>query len=512
MQLFRGIYSGQLNGKHDLFAKRLQFVWFGGVCFSHRDMPDYMRYRSDLPELNGSRDEAVTYVPIGGAQPYFLGRFYSNMEENSTTLGSNITYNFVVDETIILKPVLKFGAYLEQKERSFLARNIGYTQAVNFDQNLRYVPIDQLFQPENINTNGVIKIDEQSNPNDSYQAGSMLNAFYASVSLPFTSKIKAILGVRVEDYTQTMKSATTERIIDETYHSTDFFPSLNLSYSFNDKMLVRAAYGKTINRPEFRERAPFSFYDFDFNLNKSGNVFLRDALIENVELRWEYYPSLSEMINFGVFYKHFTNPIESVFEPGAGSGGAKNFSFSNAESAVSYGLELDFRKSLAGLLANTQMLDKLSLVFNASLIHSEITIGKGSGSGRDTDNRPLQGQSPFIVNTGLFYNNEEQNVQVNLQYNIIGKRIYSVGFTTLDRSRVEYPDVYEMPRNLVDLTISKTFRNNISVKFGVSDLLNQKAVLLQNANEDAHFDVNSDQILQQYKPGSLFSLTLGYKF
>jgi outer membrane receptor for ferrienterochelin and colicin len=509
-QLFRGIYAGQLSGKHDFLLGRLQVNWLTGYSYSLRNMPDYKRFRSDLTELNGDPSESVIYVPIGGAQPYFLGRFYSDMEENSYTAGFNLTYNVVKSETKTFRPVLKAGAYFEEKDRWFLARNIGYTQAIGFNQELRSLPINELFAPENINDFGGIKIDEQSNPNDSYQAYSTLYAYYVSASLPFSDKVKLVAGLRVEDYTQRMVSATTERKIDEVFQKTDFFPSVNLSYSFNDKMLVRTAYGRTINRPEFRERAPFSFYDFDYNLNKTGNIFLKDALIDNAEIRWEYYPSLSEMINFGFFYKHFTSPIESVFEPGAGSGGAKNFSFSNAESAYSYGVELDFRKSLGGILTST-VLDNFSLVFNASLIKSEVTIGSGSGSGRDTDNRPLQGQSPYIVNAGLFYNNEDHNLQVNLQHNIIGKRIYSVGFTTLDRSRVEYPDVYEMPRNLLDLSVSKSFSNNITLRLGISDLLNQTNVMLQDAKEDGKFDKKTDQILQIYRPGTLYTFSINYK-
>lgn len=510
-QLYRTIYTGQLSGKHDFFDKQTQIQWLGGYSTSNRDMPDNKRYRSDLEEVNGSRDNAIIYVPIGGAQPYFLGRFYSEMDETTITGSLNITQKISFGEGTLFKPVLKAGAYIEEKDRSFLARNIGYTQAINFNLDLRLLPIDQLFAPENINNNGGIKIDEQSNPQDSYEATSSLKAYYGMLTLPVTSKIKIIGGIRIEDYTQTMKSATTDGPVNEVYQKTDLLPSVNIAYSFSDKMLVRGAYGKTVNRPEFRERAPFNFYDFNFNVNKKGNIFLADANINNMELRWEYYPTVSEMINFGGFYKKFENPIESGFEAGAGSGGAKNFRPMNAKSAVNYGLELEVRKSLAGLF-NSAFFDKLMVVFNGAIIKSEVEIGTGIGSGRDTDNRPLQGQSPYIVNTGLFYNNEDKGLQVNLLYNTFGKRIYSVGYTNADRTRVLYPDVYEMPRHLLDFTANKTFKNNVSIKLGITDLFNQKSIFLQDANEDEKFEKNNDQILQSSRPGTLFTLGIGYKF
>lgn len=510
-QLYRTIYTGQLTGKHDFFDKKTQIQWIGGYSSSNRDMPDNKRYRSDLEEVNGSRDNAIIYVPIGGAQPYFLGRFYSEMDETTKSGALNITQNIIFGEGSLFKPVVKAGAYFEEKDRTFSARNIGYTQAVNFNLDLRLLPVNELFAPENINNNGGVKIDEQSNPQDSYKATGSLKAYYGMVTLPLSSSIKVVGGIRIEDYTQTMKSATTDGPVNPVYQHTDFLPSVNIAYSFSDKMLIRAAYGKTLNRPEFRERAPFNFYDFNFNVNKKGNIFLEDASIDNIELRWEFYPTVSEMINFGGFFKHFDNPIESGFEPGAGSGGAKNFRPMNANSAISYGLELEVRKSLAGLL-NSAIFDNLMFVLNGALIKSEVEIGTGAGSGRDTDNRPLQGQSPYIINAGIFYNNEDKGLQVNLLYNTFGQRIYSVGYTNVNRTQVLYQDMYEMPRHLMDFTASKTFKNNISVKVGITDIFNPKSIFLQDANEDEKFEKIGDQLNQSSRPGTLFTLGVGYKF
>ncbi len=508
-QVYRTIYTGQFNGQHTFFDKLTEVQWIAGYGFTNRQMPDYKRYRSDLQEVNGDRSDAIIYVPNGAAQPFFLGRFYSEMEENSKSLSVNLTQKIRINSLPQFKPVLKAGAYLEEKDREFLARNIGFAHEHLFDQQLRSLPIDQFFQPENIKP-GHLKVDEQSNPNDSYQATSSLKAYYLSASIPFTTKLTLVSGVRIEDYTQTMVSATTSGPVNEIYQSTDLFPSFNLSYSINDKSLVRAAYGKTINRPEFRERAPFSFYDFNYNFNKKGNVFLQDALIDNFDLRWEFYPSASEMVNIGGFYKKFENPIETMFEPGAGSGGAKNFSLNNAESAYSYGIEVDARKSLSGII-DAKILDNFSVLLNAALIRSEITIGAGAGHGRDTDNRPLQGQSPYILNTGIYYSNDANGWQANILYNVVGERIFSTGFWTSDRQILEYPDVWEMPRNIIDLSVTKTFSNNFNVRLGVSDILNQKVILLQDANQDDELNSNNDQILQSYRPGSLITFTIGYK-
>ena len=40
------------------------------------------------------------------------------------------------------------------------------------------------------------------------------------------------------------------------YEYSDLFPSVNTTYKINDKHQLRLSYGKTVNRPEFREVSP----------------------------------------------------------------------------------------------------------------------------------------------------------------------------------------------------------------------------------------------------------------
>ena len=73
-----------------------------------------------------------------------------------------------------------------------------------------------------------------------------------------------------------------------------------------------------------------------------------------------------------------------------------------------------------------------------------------------------------------------------------------------------------MPRNVLDFTFSKKLTKNIQVKGGVSDILNNNNIVLQDGNQDGKFDTAKDQIIQSYAPGRVFSLGLiftpfGYK-
>lgn len=516
LQIFRGLYSGQITGKHAFFQKNTHIDWTAGITTSFRKLPDYRQFRTERP-LNfiEGLDDFEIYVPIGGAQPYFMGRFFSNMEESGNTFALNITQQLPMADLLGLRftPEMKFGAFTTHTERDFRARNIGYTQSIGFDMGLRSVSIDSLFHPEHINNFGGIKLDEQSNPNDSYDATNDLFAWYAMLVLPFNNRASFVGGVRVENNHRILNSATTGGAFQQDNNDTHILPSVNATVNLTDKLLVRGGYGKTINRPEFREQAPFGFFDFDNNWVVSGNRFLNTAVITNYDFRIEYYPSLSEVISLSAFYKDMENAIERIVLIGAGSGGAKNFSFGNAENAFMYGSEVEIRKNLAGMTP-ISFLENISFYFNATVLYSEVNIGSGSRSeGRDTDPRPLQGQSPYIVNAGLFYNNIDANLELSVLYNIIGKRLFTGGFTELDRpDDISYPDIYEMPRNFLDITISKRLSSRINLRIKFEDIFNEYVVFLQDANQDGEFDRKTDQVLSQYKPGITIKAGLGFRF
>ena len=498
-QVYRGIYSGQLLGNHSFMNETLKLDWMAGYSSSNRDQPDYKRYRKDIDIDTGL---GQLYIPPGQAVSDFLGRFYSEMNENAITGSFGLSKILKFKGLIDFAPEIKGGVFYEKKERTFNARNIGYVRPVaGFNQDLASLEVWQLLAPQNINYQGGVRIDEQSNPSDSYTASNELIAFYGMVNLPITSKLNALVGARYEGNTQILNSATfTNQPVNVNYPINRLLPSANLSYNITSKSLFRLAYGETLNRPEFRELAPFGFYDFNTNFTNRGNPDLQTPRIHNMDFRFEAYPSAFETISVALFYKYFDRPIETVFIPGAGSQGAKAFTFGNAESAVSYGVELEMKKSFSGM-TQSSFVDRLNLVFNAALIKSEVDLGALAVG--QSSNRPLQGQAPYIVNATLSYTDELKGWQINTLYNVVGRNIIFVGFDA-------YPDIYLMPRNVLDVTIVKRVSDRFKIKVGVSDILNEKNLLLQDANEDGVFDPKSDNIMQGFTPGSVFSLGFSY--
>ena len=500
-QVYRGLYSGQLVGKHTWNDNQSRLNWTIGYGYSYRDQPDYRRYRSDVDTTTGKEQ---LFVGVG-VSPNYMGRFYSELRENTQAV--SIAYEHQPKDRK-MEPLIKAGVFFERKDRMFRARNMGYVQSnfMLFNPNLLNTSVDSLFMPENINTTTGIKIAESTNPSDSYTASNYLMAGYIGTELKLTRKIKLNTGVRTEYNIQDLNSRTlSNEVINVHNPILSVLPSANLTYTIKDTlyktMLIRFAYGTTVNRPEFRELAPFGFYDFNFNLVNKGSDSLLTPTIHNFDLRWELYPGLGEMITLGVFYKKFNNPIETLFIPGGGSGGIKTFTYGNAEQAQSAGFEVEFRKSLEDVV-KSKFLKGFNFMLNASIIRSRVELGQEQLG--QSNERPLQGQSPYIVNAGIFYKTEK-NFQVNMLYNVIGQRIFIIGFDV-------YPDIYEMPRQVLDLNISKRFENNLEIRLGAGDLLNQSITLLQDANKDGKFSRDNDQIIQTYKPGTTVYFGISYVF
>ncbi len=509
----RFTYSGQVSGTHAIGENDSQIDWVFGYAYAQRNEPDIRRVKQ-------VKNDNVTDPGFGR---YFLefpsnplssnaGRLFMRTGENIFSGGANYEKKLSFGS---FKPKLKAGFFAEEKARSFAARKLGYiySNAQLKDPSIQYIDVYELLTENYFNSSTGIKLGEETSLSDSYSAANHHYAGYVSVNLPITTRISLFTGLRAEKNRQVLSSFDRfQQPVTVDIDTVNLFPSANLTYNINDKNLVRIAYGKSVNRPEFREIAPFPFYDFRSNAVFSGNPDLNNAYIHNFDLRYELYPDNNELISAGIFYKRFLNPIEIKYiETGSGL----EYSYQNAMAATNYGFEAEMRKALgkSGWLQNTVM------VFNAAWIRSRVDFAEGSIE----QERPLAGQSPYVVNLGFFYTDTEKSgLNISLMYNVIGERIYIVG---QPKSKPwEYiPNIYEMPRHLVDLMVSKKFGKHLEVKVGIKDLLNQPVRFTQSVNTDVDLSTyqtgasgvvhySREQVVREFKPGSYYSLALQYVF
>jgi hypothetical protein len=485
----RSIYSGQLQGKHEI-SDRSKLTWNAGYNFTNRYEPDYRRVTTSGSNEATDQIFKIDVPPVSNPSLTQSARFWSALNEHAVFGAVNYEQQITLKNREIK---LRAGAFSEYKNRDFNARWFGYVNPKNSD--IIYQSPSDFFDPQNITTNsGGVSLLEGTNYDDQYQAQNTLMAAYVSAAIPFTAKLNAIVGFRGEYNRQQLQSrlrgSGTAVEVDNPIFSP--LPSLNISYDLSEKQKLRLAYGMTVNRPEFRELAPFSYYDFSLNLSKTGNPDLKTALIHNVDARYEIYPSNGEMITIAGFYKYFINPIE-VSGRAAGSG--TSFYYSNPNSAKSLGAEIEVRKIIKGILH-----DRLTVVANTSIIYSRVDASNLAGQ---LSNRPLQGQSPYLVNLGLYYNSN--GFQANILYNTVGTRIFVTG------DELGNQTIYEMPRHLVDINVSKSIGKFMELRLGIGDLLNQKFSYLSDTNNNAKID-ESDKNWRSFKRGTMINLGFNFKF
>jgi TonB-dependent receptor len=387
----------------------------------------------------------------------------------------------------------KFGVFYNHSTRDFSARIFGpvLTDFNNF--NLIYLSIDSLFLPENIDTNKFLYY-EQTSESDKYVASEDLAAGYLMFDIPL-GKLRTVIGARLEsDLSKLTSTGLGGLPINRNVNKNDVLPSLNLTYALNEQMNLRAGYYQSISRPEFREIAPFSFFDFQEQTFTYGNPELERNLIRNYDLRYEYFPKAGEILSLSLFYKKFDAPIEEVFIPGSGSDNRIK-TYQNAKGgAENYGIELEARKNL-GFIGKP--FSNFSVNTNIAFINSTVNL-EGLGSTETRLERRLQGQSPYTINAGIYYDNYDIGTSVNLSYNRFGKRISEVGTEG-------HADVEENGRDVIDFTVIQRVYKNFEVKFTIKDLLSQDQLYTQAVS-------GKDEMYKSYNMGTGYSLSLSFKY
>lgn len=493
----RTTYNGQLTGKHTFTSDALD--WSIGYAYANRHLPDRRRYLID-----DALESGVYALSTGND----ISREWTQLDEHILSLGVNDKHHFKFGN---FEPDLQVGAYGEYRSREYQTRNFIYNWNVsdnNMPSDFRHSDIPTLLSSEaNMGYDKLYLLEEKQMRNN-YRGHNTLGAGYLALSLPF-GKLGIHAGVRFEHNDMELISNSRDYEKSESsrhYKTDDVFPSLNTTYKINDQHQVRLSYGRSINRPEFREASSSVYYDFDLASNVQGNTELKNCYVDNLDLRYEWYPSRGELISLAVFYKHFDSPIEWTYTVAGGTD--LIYSYKNAKSANNYGVELDIRKNL-GFIG----LKDFSWSFNGALIKSKVQFEKGAKE----EDRPMQGQSPYLINTGIFYKNAPLKMDIALLYNRIGKRIIGVGRSegsTGDDSNSRVPHSYEMPRNTIDFSLAKKFGEHLELKLNVRDLLAEKIYYKQFA--DVTYSDGSkkevEEIARCYKPGRNIGLQAIYKF
>jgi hypothetical protein len=449
----RSVRSDQLTGEH-LLGDRHTVDWSVTNSRVTRDEPD----RSDLSYI-GTPDP-VTGALVRG--PWFAGEFSATKTFSTLTEdGWDFAGNYRLALGSLNRPVmLKTGVAYRMVDRDADSQPYD-VQNRNLTVAERSVDPAQLFDGTYAMDGRLTLFVDQVG--GQYTARDRITASYAMLDVPLGERLHLIGGGRLERWALDLTSWDRTLSRDSTVlrRNTDLLPAVSLNYSLAPDQNLRFAASQTLSRPEYREITNVQSFNPIDGTFLFGNTNLQRARIQNYDLRWEWFPHEGEVVSLGVFAKRFSDPIERVF---VFTSGAAALSYVNAASASDIGAELEFRKRLDGIAAG---LRDFTLFSNVTLMRSRITPGDSSLTSIE---RPLVGQAGYIVNAGLSYSRGGWSGTV--LYNVVGRRIAEAGFRP-------YPDVYEEPRHLLDLSLEVPVMNAVALKLNGKNLLDSRVRFTQ---------------------------------
>lgn len=493
----RELLSLQLMGEH-VFPElgNLKMEWAGSTVSLSQVEPDLRLFANTFDPLAAADGNSAFFItPAEYSLPFHYFRDLTDEQK----LGK---VDFTLPITDNKANKIKFGASYANKERRFDEERFQFQTRSGNAENFTG-DADAFFAADNTgligkdnrdrNIIGLFVTDEKV-PANNYTGTENILAGYAMTTYEF-NKFQFIGGLRVETTDFTVTSADEDKPqgrIDEV----DFLPSANLIYSLTEDMKLRGSFSQTLARPNMREVAPFSAFDFIGGPIFTGNPDLQRSLIQNYDLRWELFPKAGEIIAVSAYYKNFDNPIIYAFIPSSQNPEIKPV---NVDQARVYGVELEYRKNL-GFISNA--LRDFKFATNLSFIHSETDIPTDQLevirtnfiSGFDS-NRPFQDQSPFLFNASLVYNNIDGGWDGAISYNNFGNRLAEASLSGLD--------IYEKSRPQLDFSIRKRFAEKYSVKLGVQNILNTDFVRIANY-------LDTENVFEQYERGVSFNLGFSY--
>ena len=502
----RRVSSYQAEGTHALGANGdVQINWNGALSQTRQDEPDHRYFLNDrtLLRRGGEVESFYNIRPANYPRPT---RLFRTLEEDNWNGDLDVTLPFTQWSGRTAE--LKIGGAYANKARTFSEESFIFHPKLNDSLKAVHGNPTAFYAPHNvgvIDTTGTAEnprfefgnyISNPGNAND-YEADQETSAGFVMLEIPVTARLRAIGGVRFE--ATRMSTVNTEKTEDDStargaLDTNDWLPSLNLVYQLRDNMNLRGSYGRTLARPTFREFAPYSSFQYP-SRTYIGNLNLKRTLVDNVDLRWEWFTRPGEILAVSGFYKYFKNPIEDVILNSNYDVQPQNVDFARV-----YGLEVEMRQKLdqvSSLLRHVEVGGNLTLTQSSVSIDSTELAQIRTADPDAESTRPLQDQSPYVVNAHLSYDNPTSGTSVNVSYNVFGERLNETAlFGT--------PDIYEQPRHVIDVTAKQSLGRGFTLKASADNLLNDPYIF-------SHSFKGEEYVARRYRSGRTFSLGVSYE-
>ncbi len=504
------LLTNQLGGKHKI-GKQMEIDWNGSFQIVDYNVPDrrevvYINQRTDTPDkyvymtLNNGNDTKRIIV-----------------EQNSDEINLSLNFKYKLDEEgkkgeIVVggqgrQTTVDYRSYYYGYKFNTMAGNV--TGLVDLDNPDAYFTTEDQVSGDDYYY--LDRIVNNSKDNMGYDGKSHVYGAYADFVYNFNEKFSLNAGLRVEaskmSVTPDMDVVDGDEIALE-YDNLDLFPAANLKYAINEDMNLRFAGSRTVTRPSFFEKSPADIVPEQGSRKTIGNPFTKDSTASdgsylensysnNIEIKWEWYPNIGELISLGAYGKIIDQPIERVSKLKGGTD--ITYTYQNfPDQGTAAGIEFEARKKFGNIFTG----------LNAALIYTNVKIPENYNE--LNDERQLQGASPYLINADIGYEfkygvDDKHRTYTALVYNVYGKRIYSVGISGVGNQ-------YQMPFNSLDLIIKNKINDKLSIDLSVKNLLDSKYTIKQDVyeNNDMPDEITNNVIVYEYKKGLTFGISLKY--
>jgi outer membrane receptor protein involved in Fe transport len=502
------IYTG-LNGSNDTEIENTRLRWIQRTLFSTGVAGDhavaklgnsvfrwqftYSDSRRDEPDLRetirardpGSNDAFVyANVPEGGI------RFFSKLGDKIYEPQADWSAPFFKGK---VSGLWKAGFRGTVRRRDFNARRFRFfpVRAVTIDFT---APTNEVLSTENIRPDGWV-VREITRGTDQYTAEMDILGGFGMVDLAIGPKWRFVGGIRFED--AQINVTTINPLVPGNLPTTavlnnrDPLPAVNAIYALSSRQNIRFGYGRTVNRPDFRELSPFEFTNVVGGYTTLGNPNLRRATIDNYDARWEWFLGGNQVIAASYFLKQFKDPIEQIFQPTASE---LRQSFANVFAAKNQGVELEFRRNLGFIRSGMR---DFAMQANFTFVDSDVEIPDLPEFLLLTSrNRPLVGQSRFVWNLIGEWAKPQWRSNARVFLNSVSRRITDVG-------TFELPDAYQERVFFLDALyqVSLDEKGRWSLRFSGENLTNNLYRYTQQ-----------DILIRQFQIGRNFTVGMSYSF
>lgn len=497
----RSITSMLFNGQHSRQDNTLKIDW--------RIAPTYSRIADKDIRSTSYRTEDNTFA-IAPGETGFPNRIWRNLNEFNLSNRIDFTKTHEIRGRDAKR---KYGASYTIKYRDYeilryqlRAKSLGNLDPLtgNADELLSgYYTWDVI-------SDAGMYYSGNYEANNAYQGIQSNFSAYLNEEFSWNALTKMVVGLRMERYDQFYTGVDQQEAAapgtginyrwEPVLNNFNLFPTASLIYSVNENSNLRLGAFRTVARPSFKEKSAAQIEDVLTGITFIGNLDLVNTTINNLDFRYERFFDGGQTVAISGFYKYFQNPIELVAYSAAAP---SNFQPRNVGNATVAGVEFEVRKNL-GFIG----LKNLEINSNFSGIYSSVTRDSSEfaarvASARDGEEvsktRQMQGQSPYMINAGLSYNNPTNGWQGGLFYNVQGEKLYIVGVA-------DNPDVFEVPFHSLNFNLMKNFgeERQYQVGFAVSNILD-------DTRDRIFVSYNSfSPYFSTWAPGRTFKLSFRY--